>query len=102
MTNKSTYETEYCGKKVRIRANWAEASSVIELDTGEGWNPTRYLVADCSHRPRWMMKSILVEISDRSGGLKDEDFPVIHEAVENMKYLDDTGMDFGELERKWM
>jgi len=82
----TVYETECWGVVIRIRANWAEASSTIYADWhGDGeWQPTQYQVAAFSHRPEDAMREFLRQAAIESGDDPDDESEAIANAVECM------------------
>ena len=85
------YKTTVFGDEYQMRANFAEASCSIQVDSEDGWETTPYQVADFRHRPESAMRQLLTEYI-RMGGddPESEDMAsAIKDAIEGMTETDD-------------
>ena len=83
----TTTTTDLYGDLYTIRADWTQASSQIERDTGDGWEPTGRQVADFAHDSAEAMRQELRD-AVRAGG-DDPDDPDIADEI-NEATLDCT------------
>jgi hypothetical protein len=80
-----TYEAKFFGDIYRIRGNFAEASSPIQIEGGDGWETTQYQVSNFQHSAHFAMRHFLRESVRASGYDPDECDDLINEAVEEMQ-----------------
>ena len=70
---KSEYTTECWGDTYKIRADFSNAASNIEVYDAYGeWLPTQWQVADVRHCPEWAMENVLEQDVIDSGSDMDD------------------------------
>ncbi len=69
---KTITSTDIYGDIYRLRADWTQASSQIERDTEDGWEPTGWQVADFSHDSAEAMRQELRDAVRAGGDDPDE------------------------------
>ena len=79
----ATRSTIIWGDTYSLRANWADASSPIERETEDGWQPTGYQVADFAHSSEAAMREELRQ-AVVSGDDPDDWSDEIDAAIERM------------------
>ena len=80
------YETKCWGEIYRMRADFSQAASPIEVETEDGeYAPTQYQVADFSHCPTDAMRAILDQSVIDSQGDPSESVSDIDDAIAAME-----------------
>lgn len=85
----ATWETKCWDDIYRIRADFAQAASSVQMQDEDGvWMPTGKQVADFRHDAAAAMSAILTEVAEAGDGAEDE-IGTIAAAVAQMIVVDD-------------